>query len=57
MANRRAALTDLAALLPAAVLADLLSLSPQTAVHWARQAGADWSGYAAEIARTSNHQQ
>ena len=38
MANRRAALTDLAAQLPAAVLADLLHLSPRTAVHWARQA-------------------
>ena len=34
MANRRAALTDLAAQLPAAVLADLLHLSPRTAVHW-----------------------
>ena len=56
MANRRAALTDLAAQLPAAVLADLLHLSPRTAVHWARQAGADWSGYAADLARTSNHQ-
>jgi hypothetical protein len=56
MANRRAALTDLAARLPAAVLADLLHLSPRTAVHWARLSGADWSGYAADIARTSNHQ-
>jgi hypothetical protein len=56
MANRRAALTDLATQLPAAVLADLLHLSPRTAVRWARQGGADWSGYAADIARTSNHQ-
>jgi integrase len=55
MTTRRAALADLAAQLPAAVLAELLHLSPRTAVHWARQAGADWSGYAAQIARTSNH--
>jgi integrase len=46
--GRRAALLDLAAQLPAAVLADLLGLTPGTAVRWMRQAGADWSGYAAE---------
>jgi integrase len=56
MTARRAALTDLAAQLPAAVLADLLHLTPGTAVHWMHQAGADWSGYAAQIARTRNHQ-
>jgi len=56
MAGRRAALTDLAAQLPAAVLADLLHLSPGTAVCWMHEAGADWSGYAAQIARTRNHQ-
>ena len=56
MASRRAALTDLAAQLPAAVLADLLHLAPTTAVHWSHQAGADWSSYAAQIARTRNHQ-
>jgi hypothetical protein len=56
MAGRRAALTDLAAQLPAAVLADLLHLSPGTAVRWMHEAGADWSGYAAQIARTRNHQ-
>jgi hypothetical protein len=55
-AARRAALTDLAAQLPAAVLADLLGLHPTTAVKWMNQAGADWSRYAAEIARTRNHQ-
>jgi hypothetical protein len=43
MAGRRATLTDLAA----AVLADLLHLAPATAVRWMRQAGGDWSGYAA----------
>jgi hypothetical protein len=56
MADRRAALTDLAAQLPAAVLADLLHLAPGTAVRWMHEAGADWSGYAAQIARTRNHQ-
>ena len=56
MASRRAALTDLAAQMPAAVLADLLHLAPSTATRWMHQAGGDWSGYAAEIARTRNHQ-
>jgi hypothetical protein len=57
MAGRRAALTDLAARMPAAVLADLLHLAPGTAVHWMHQAGADWNRYAADLARTRNHQQ
>jgi hypothetical protein len=51
MAGRRAALTDLAAQMPAAVLADLLHLAPTTAARWMHQAGGDWTGYAAEIAR------
>ncbi|WP_204801129.1 hypothetical protein [Mycobacterium riyadhense] len=55
-AGRRAALIDLAAQLPAAVLADLLGLAPTTAVKWMRQAGGDWSGYAAELAKARNHQ-
>lgn len=55
-AGRRATLTDLAAHLPAAVLADLLGLNPNTAVKWINQAGGDWSRYAADIARTRNHQ-
>ena len=55
-AARRAALTDLAAHLPAAVLADLLDLHPTTAVKWMHQAGADWTRYAADLARTRNHQ-
>ncbi len=54
--GRRAALLDLAAQLPAAVLADLLGLTPGTAVRWMRQAGGDWSAYAAELARTGHHQ-
>jgi hypothetical protein len=56
MAGRRATLTDLAARMPAAVLADLLHLAPTTAVRWMRQAGGDWFGYAAELARTRHHQ-
>ena len=55
-AARRAALIDLAAKLPAAVLADLLDLHPTTAVRWIREAGGDWSRYAADIALTRNHQ-
>jgi len=56
IAGRRAALTDLAARMPAAVLADLLHLAPGTAVHWTHEAGADWNRYAADLARTRNHQ-
>jgi hypothetical protein len=55
-AGRRAALLDLAAQLPAAVLGDLLGLAPATAVKWMRQAGGDWSRYAAELTRTQHHQ-
>ena len=55
-AARRAALIDLAAQLPAAVLAELLNLHPTTAVKWIRQAGGDWNRYAAQIARTRHHQ-
>ena len=53
--GRRAALLDLAGQLPAAVLAGLLGLAPATAVKWMRQAGGDWSRYAAELARTRDH--
>ena len=38
------------------VLADTLNLSPGTAVRWMQQAGADWNRYAADIARTHDHQ-
>jgi len=55
-AARRAALLDLAAQLPAAVLADLVNLHPTTAAKWTHQAGGDWTRYAAELARTRNHQ-
>ena len=52
--GRRAALTDLAAQLPAAVLADLLGLHETTAAKWIHQAGGDWTRYAAELARPSS---
>ena len=54
--GRRAALLDLAAQLPAAVLADLLGLHETTAAKWMHQAGGDWSRYAAELARSRPHQ-
>ena len=31
-------------------------LSPGTAVRWMHQAGADWNRYAADIARSRDHQ-
>jgi hypothetical protein len=54
--GRRSAMTHLAAQLPAAVLADLLNIAPTTAVRWVHEAGGDWSRYAAELARTADHQ-
>jgi hypothetical protein len=53
---RRATLVQLAAEVPAAVLAELLNLTPGTATRWTRDAGADWSRYAAELARRRDHQ-
>jgi len=54
--GRRAALTGLAAQLPAAVLADLLHLHPTTAVRWMHDAGGDWNRYAAQLIHTNDHQ-
>lgn len=51
MPSRRAALTHLAARLPAAVLADLLGIHPNTAVRWVRAAGGDWTSYAAQLVK------
>jgi hypothetical protein len=48
--GRRATLLQLAAEVPAAVLADLLHLHPGTATRWTRDAGGDWSRYAASLA-------
>lgn len=55
--GRRAALIQLAAELPAAVLAELLNITPGTATWWTREAGGDWSRYAAELAQDHGHQQ
>ena len=49
MTGRRAALLDLAAKLPAAVLAELLGLHPTTAVNWVNNAAGDWNTYAASL--------
>lgn len=49
---RSAALLELAAELPASFLADLLGISPGTAVRWSRAAGGDWASYAAIRARS-----
>jgi hypothetical protein len=54
--GRRATLLQLAAEVPAAVLAELLHLTPGTATRWTRDAGGDWSRYAADLARRRDHQ-
>ena len=54
--GRRAALLDLAAQLPAAVLADLLGLHETTAAKWMRQERSSWTRYAAQLARGHPHQ-
>jgi hypothetical protein len=38
-------LISLAADLPAAVLADLIGMNPQTAVKWSRLSQSDWTSY------------
>lgn len=50
-ASRNTALLQLAAEVPAAVLADLLGLNPNTAIKWVQLAGGNWTRYAAERAR------
>jgi hypothetical protein len=52
-AARRSALIQLAAELPAAVLADTLDITIATASGWVKTAGGDWSNYAATTARTT----
>jgi hypothetical protein len=54
-AARRAALLQLAAHVPAAVLSDLLGITTATAAGWAHAAGGDWSRYAAALTRTRAH--
>lgn len=46
-AARRAAQTQLAAEVPAVVLAEMLGIAVRTAVHWVHAAGGDWANYAA----------
>lgn len=50
---RTATLLDLAAEVPASILADLVGLYPTTATRWTRAAGGDWAGYVAT--RTARH--
>lgn len=47
MRVRTATLLELAAQIPATVLADLVGLNPTTAARWNRAAGGDWASYAA----------
>ena len=54
--GRPATLPQLATEVPAAVLAELLNLTPGTATRWTRDAGGDWSRYAAELAQRRDHQ-
>ena len=49
--SRSAALLQLAAELPAAVLARLLGVSTDRATTWQQIAGGDWAGYAAQLSR------
>jgi hypothetical protein len=51
---RNAALIQLASQVPAAVIADMLSLHPNTAVGWVELAGAKWTGYVADRLPTSS---
>jgi hypothetical protein len=51
--GRNAALIDLANDLPAPVLADLLGLSPNTAVKWSKITGRDWASYLASRISTT----
>ena len=46
-AGRRAAQTQLAAEVPAVVLAEMLGIAVSTAVDWVHAAGGDWANYAA----------
>jgi hypothetical protein len=46
---RNTTLISLAADLPVAVLADLVGMSPTTAVRWARLTNRDWTLYVAAV--------
>ena len=49
--NRNAAMLQLAAELPAVVLADLLGVHTGTATKWAHEANSNWATYAADRSR------
>lgn len=51
-AARRAAQQQLAAQVPAVILAELLGVAINTAVDWVHAAGGDWANYAATTAHT-----
>jgi hypothetical protein len=51
-AARRAAQTQLAAQVPAVVLAEMLGVTIRTAVDWVHSAGGDWANYAATTANS-----
>jgi hypothetical protein len=53
-AQRSTALLQLAADVPAAVLADTLGLTPRTAVRWSHHAGGDWTHYAGHRAHAQH---
>jgi hypothetical protein len=38
------------------MLADLLDLSPATAVDWVQAAGGDWAAYAGELVKSSDRE-
>jgi hypothetical protein len=48
---RNAALTQLTAKVPAAVLADMLGVHVTTATKWVERAGGNWTDYAAQRIR------
>ena len=48
--SRKATLFQLAAKMPAPVLAELIGITPKNATDWARLAARDWSGYIADRA-------
>ena len=54
---RSAALFQLATELPAAILARMLGIHIKVAVAWQQAAAGDWTGYAADVARRSHHQE
>jgi hypothetical protein len=55
-AARRGALSHLAATMPAAALARVLDLTPNTAVRWVGTTGGDWNRYAAELLRRGDRE-